>query len=245
MQKAVAVASDYGCKRLMLGVFSGNERALNLYRKIGFNVDLELTEVALVDGKWRNSIIMGLDLSDLQPRISPSEGSIDERIEIDKLKVRQLMDDDLDELNRLQNCPESTKSSSRIPPIPKEKTKQWYESLSVDRGKFCLACFEGKKLLGYLRYQALPPPFTYIWTEEFIVDVNEKPYTAANALLSALKEFSTRYGYRKIIADTPATSIPINKALKQQNFIEAGRMKAYYYIDGGYVDAIVYAFPKP
>ena len=68
---------------------------------------------------------------------------------------------------------------------------------------------------------------------------------AANALLSALKEFSTRYGYRKIIADTPATSIPINKALKQQNFIEAGRMKAYYYIDGGYVDAIVYAFPKP
>ena len=78
-------------------------------------------------------------------RISPSEGSMDERIEVDKLRVRQLMDDDLDELNRLQNCPESTKSSSRIPPIPKEKTKQWYESLNVDRGKFCLACFEGKK----------------------------------------------------------------------------------------------------
>jgi len=107
MQKAVAVASDYGCKRLMLGVFSGNERALNLYRKIGFNVDLELTEIALVDGKWRNSIIMGLDLSDLQPRISPSKCSIDERIEVDKLRVRQLMDDDLDELNRLQNRPES------------------------------------------------------------------------------------------------------------------------------------------
>ncbi len=245
MQKAVAVAGDYGCKRLMLGVFSGNERALNLYRKIGFNVDLELTDIVLVDGKWRNSIIMGLDLSDLQPRISPSEGSMDERIEVDKLRVRQLMDDDLDELNRLQNCPESTKSSSRIPPIPKEKTKQWYESLSVDRGKFCLACFEGKKLLGYLRYQTSPPPFTYIWTEEFIVDVNEKPYTAANALLSALKEFSTRYGYRKIIADIPATSIAINKAFKQQNFTEAGRMKAYYYIDRGYVDAIVYAFPTP
>jgi len=144
MQKAITVASDYGCKRLMLGVFSGNERALNLYRKIGFNVDLELTEIALVDRKWRNSIIMGLDLSDLQPKISPSEGSMNERIEVDKLRVRQLMDDDLDELNRLQNCPESTKSSSRIPPIPKEKTKQWYESLNVDRGKFCFACFEGK-----------------------------------------------------------------------------------------------------
>ena len=90
MQKAVAVASDYGCKRLMLGVFSGNERALNLYRKMGFHVDLELTDVVLVDGKWRNSIIMGLDLSDLQPRISPSEGSMDERIEVDKLRVRQI-----------------------------------------------------------------------------------------------------------------------------------------------------------
>ncbi|HEX69451.1 MAG TPA: GNAT family N-acetyltransferase, partial [Candidatus Bathyarchaeota archaeon] len=107
MQKAIAVASDYGCKRLMLGVFSGNERALNLYRKIGFHVDLELTDMVLVDGKWRNSIIMGLDLSDLQPRRSPSKGSMDERIEVDKLRVRQLMDDDLDELNRLQNCPES------------------------------------------------------------------------------------------------------------------------------------------
>ena len=91
----------------------------------------------------------------------------------------------------------------------------------------------------------MPPPFTYIWTEELIVDVNEKPYTAANALLSALKEFSTRYGYRKIIAGVPATSIVINKAFKQQNFMEAGRMKAYYYIDRGYVDAIVYAFPTP
>jgi len=245
MQKAIEVASDYGCKRLMLGAFEGNERALNLYRKMGFNVDLKLTEIALVDGKWRSNIIMGLDLSDLQPRISSSEGFVEEETETDKLRVRQLMDDDLDELNRLQNCPESTKSSSRIPPIPKEKTKEWYENLNVDRGRFCLACFEGKKLLGYLRYQALLPPFMYIWTEEFIVDVNEKPYVAAVALLSALKEFSTRYGYRKIIADVPVTSAAINKAFKRQNFVEAGRMKAYYYVDKGYTDAIVYAFPKP
>ena len=245
MQKAIEVASDYGCKRLMLGVFEGNERALNLYRKMGFSVDLKLTEIVLIDGKWRSSIIMGLDLSDLQPKASSSESLVEETIEIDKSSVRQLMDDDLDELNRLQNCPESTKSSSRIPPVPKEKTKEWYESLNVDRGKFCLACFEEEKLLGYLRYQTLPPPFIYIWVEEFIVDVNEKPYTAANALLSALKEFSTRYGYRKIVADIPATSAAINKAFKQQNFREAGRMKAYYYIDKRYVDAVVYAFPKP
>jgi RimJ/RimL family protein N-acetyltransferase len=188
---------------------------------------------------------MGLDLADVKPRISTCQESTFKEEKREGLVVRQLFDDDLDELYRLQNCPESTKSSSRIPPTPKEKTKEWYESLSGKKGSYCLACFEKKKLLGYIRYQTSPPPFTTIWTEEFIVDANDKPYTTADVLLSALKDFKERYRYKKITVDIPVTCVAITKALEKQGFKKAGIMKAYSYIDEYYVDSAVYAYPRP
>ena len=245
MEKAIEVAKAYGCKRLMLGAFEGNERALNLYRKMGFTTEATLTETVCIDGKWCGSVLMGLDLASVKPRISTCQESTFGEEKRGELVVRQLFNGDLDELYRLQNCPESTKSSSRIPPTPKEKTKEWYESLRGEKGIYCLACFEKDELLGYIRYRTSPPPFMTIWTEEFIVDVNAKPYTTADVLLAALKDFKERYGYRKITVDMPVTCVAVTKALRKQGFKKAGIMKAYSYIDEYYVDSAVYAYPKP
>lgn len=241
MEQAIRVARDYGCRRLMLGTYEGNERALNLYRRMGFKTESFLTEKAYIEGEWHGSIIMGLDLAGLEPRISqPPEIKIEEKPE--NLTVREFVDHDLNEINRLQNCLESTKSSSRIPPISKEKTKEWYESLSRLKNRYCFGCFKEQKLLGYIRYSTSPPPFTNVRIEEFIVDVNENPAASANALVLALLDFQKRYAYRKTVGSVPLTSAVLMAAFEKHGFKKVGTWKGYYFIDGHYVDAVSYAY---
>jgi len=46
--------------RIFLRVFSFNERALNLYKKIGFKTEGEMRESLYRNDKWHNIILMGL-----------------------------------------------------------------------------------------------------------------------------------------------------------------------------------------
>jgi len=153
------------------------------------------------------------------------------------------MNRDLDEVNRIQNCPESTKSCYRIPPTTKEETKRWYEKLKSREGKYCIACFKGDKILGYLQFRADVLPWPCLRFGETTVDVNQKPEETANALISAIKKFKERYGYRKIFAYIPKTSSAITSALENQGFKNTGAMKCYYFIDGHYVDVALFGYP--
>lgn len=239
MKEAIRVAKDYGYRRILLGAYEGNERAFNLYRKLGFETEFVLAEQVYLDGKWRGSRRMSLDLADSMPRIAkPSEMSIKEKAE--SLAVRQFFDDDLSEINRLQNCTESTKSSSRIPPISREKSKEWYESLSRLKNQYCYGCFRDKKLLGYIRFSTSPQPFAIMWIDEFIVDVNENPVKSADDLASALLAFQKRYAYRKIVGQIPLTNVVLTAAFEKQSFRKAGTSKGNYFIDEHYVDSVTY-----
>lgn len=243
MEKFIHMAKAHGCRKLMLDAFEGNERALKLYRKIGFKIESKVVKRSYIDGKWRNGIVMSLELASLEPRIdSPPKQKIAPKVEkeLSEFKVRQLMNMDLDELNKLQNCVESTKSSTRIPPVSKEKTKEWYESLNTQLGKFCFGCFKSKRMLGYLQFNAAPPPFIFIDVREFIVDIKESPVTVANLLVKALIDFKKRYIYRQITCEIPITSTILAQALEQNGFIKTGTWKGYYFIDGYYVDAVSY-----
>jgi RimJ/RimL family protein N-acetyltransferase len=249
MKEAIKLAKESGLRKLVLTTTEGNERAMRLYKKFGFEVEAHKSEYVYVNGSWRKEYIMGLELAPCEPKISkstlaesrkpssfakPTEQNID---------VRQLMDRDLDEVNRLQNCAESTKSSNKVPPISKEETNRWYEELNSREGKYCLSCFEDEQLLGYLRFRAGRHPSPNLQFEEIIVDVNKKPEEASKALVKAIKDFKERYGYRRIFAAIPQTSTTIINSLKRHGFKNSGAIKCYYFVDDHYVDVEVYGYP--
>jgi len=249
MAEGIKLAKQLGCRRIMLTTTEGNERAIGLYKKFGFEVEAHMSEYVWVDGSWRKEYIMGLELAPCEPKISESmllpsqEPSKPIKSTKRNIVVRQLMDRDLDEIWRLQNCPESTKSSSRVPPIPKDETKRWYEELKSSEGKYCLGCFEDERLLGYLRFRAGRPPSPCLVFEEMIVDAVRRPREVADTLIEAIKGFKERYGYRRIFAHTPQTSRAIVEALERHGFKNTGAMKCFTFIDGYYVDVAVHGYP--
>jgi len=250
MNEAIRLTKGLGCRKLMLGTIEGNERAILLYKKFGFETEAYEEDAVYIDGSWRKSYIMGLELAPCEPKLEQSTLSkpltsstkFTETISAD-IHVRQLMNRDLDEVNRIQNCPKSTKSCQRIPPITKEETKRWYEKLKSREGKYCIACFNGDKILGYLQFKADVLPWPRLRFEETIVDVNQKPEETSNALIAAIKEFKERYGYRKIFAYIPQTSSAITSTLENHGFKNTGAMKCYYFIDGHYVDVALFGYP--
>lgn len=162
MDEAIGLARKSGYRRLMLGTIEGNERAIRLYGKLGFKTEAYEPEQFYIDGSWKDGIMMGLELALCEPKLpstaSPSGGRSG-AYRGRHIHVREVKNCNLDELHRLQNCPESTKSTFRLPPITKEETKKWYEQLNSDEGKHCLACSKGDKLVGYLHFRAgLPNP---------------------------------------------------------------------------------------
>lgn len=249
MKEAIRLAKELGCQRLILGTTEGNERAIRLYQKFGFETEASENNEVYIDGTWRKNYIMGLDLAPCEPKADqPSSQELRTKRRsstksYENICVRQLMNSDLDEVNRLQNCPESTKSSFRIPPTTKEETKQWYEALNTEKGKYCLACFGDNEILGYLHFRTYRLPFPCLKFEEILIDVNQEPYLTAKALTSEIKDFMKRYWYQKIFAYVPETSVAIIDALEENGFSKTGAMKRYYYIDGYYVSIAVYEFP--
>lgn len=250
MEEAIKFAKESGCRRLMLGTTEGNERAIRIYQKFGFKTEALENDEVYIDSTWRKNYIMGLDLAPCKPKANLPSASQTLTAKVDltaksneNIRIRQLMNSDLDEVNRLQNCPESTKSSFRIPPTTKEETKRWYEALNTEKGKYCLAYFKDEKILGYLHFRANRLPFPCLKFEEIIVDINQEPYNTAKALTSAIKEFMKRYWYQRVFAYVPETSIAIIDALEENGFSKTGAMKCYYYIDGCYVNSAIYEYP--
>jgi RimJ/RimL family protein N-acetyltransferase len=240
VKEAIGLAKEAGCRRMVLGMIEGNERAARLYKKCGFKTEAYENDEVYIDGSWRRNLVMGLDLSPCTPRYKQKKSSQapsgirPSHLSVTRLQVRQLMNGDLDEIHRLQNCPESTKSTYRIPPTTKEESKQWYQSLG--EGKYCFACFRKNTILGYLHFRAYHLPFPCLKFEEIIVDVNEQPFEAADALISAVRQFRERYAYRKVFAQSPQHSTQITEALEQQGFKKTGAIKAFYLTDDHYAD---------
>jgi RimJ/RimL family protein N-acetyltransferase len=249
MTEAIRYAKELGCRRLMLGTTEGNERAMRLYQKFGFRTEAFENDEVYVDGSWRENYIMGLDLASCEPKADCSHGSQISPAKSDlttsnkNVQVRQLLNHDLDEVNRLQNCPESTKSSFRIPPITKEETKRWYKTLDTEKDRYCLACFLNNMIRGYLQFRPYRLPFPCLKFEEIIVDINQEPYETAKALTLSVKGFMSRYWYKKVFAYVPETSFAIVSALEENGFSKTGAMKCYYYVSEYYVDSAVYEYP--
>jgi RimJ/RimL family protein N-acetyltransferase len=246
MKEAERIGKELGLRKLVLGVFSGNDRALRLYEKSGYRQEACEHEEVYIDGSWRDGYYMTLELAKCEPRHKAITRTETKRrsksypAREGHIQTRQLGGKDLDEVNRLQNCTVSTKSSFRIPPVTKEETKRWYEGIKSEQGKYCIACFDGDRLLGYLHFRTLLPPFVYLRLEEIIVDEDQRPSETANALVAAFKNFKERYWYHRVFACTPETSSHVINALKQNGFKKSGAISSYYYVDGYYVDMGLY-----
>ena len=250
MKEAVRVAKELGIRRFMLDTFEGNERAIRLYKKFGFKTEAANQESVYLDGAWKDDYTMGLDLAPCEPRVTKTDlpertkGSVStKQLRSESLSVQQLMDKHLGEINRLQNCPESTKSTAKIPPITKEATRKWYEGLAVHEGSFCFGCFENQKLLGYVRFSGERLPFVTVGVEEILVDMKARPAATADSLVASLIGFFGRYGYHRMFGEIPETSQVIAESLEKHGFKKTGALKGYYFIDDHYVDALTYAYP--
>ena len=69
--EATRMLVDYGfdvlqLHRIWLHVFATNERALRTYERVGFKREGVLRESALIDGSWRDIIVMGLLSTDVR-----------------------------------------------------------------------------------------------------------------------------------------------------------------------------------
>jgi len=247
IQEIIRVAKELGFRKIVLGVFEGNERGLRLYKKFGFKREAYEKDMVWIDGSWRESVIMGLELAPCIPYLKQTHilHDIEKRHSTCNahMCITHLENHDLEEVNRLQNCVYSTKSSSRIPPVTKEQTKQWYEGIDSKEQKHCLACLNNDKLLGYLQFEGEISPFSCLKFEEIIVDVNQRPYETTMALIDAIKSFKERYGYRRISTYISEISHPIIDALEDNGFKKTGIIKGYYYVDGYYTNALVYGYP--
>ena len=60
MDKALELAEIRGLTRIELAVREDNERAIHLYKKLGFNVEGKHINSLLIDGKYYNQISMAL-----------------------------------------------------------------------------------------------------------------------------------------------------------------------------------------
>lgn len=249
MKEAIGFSKESGCRKLMLGTFEGNERAISLYAKLGFRTEAYEDEEVFIDGSWRKGFIMGLELAPCEPKlVDPllSQACVSNTklsAEQGDITVRQVITGDLDELHKLQNCLDSMKSTYRLPPVTKEETKKWFEKLNSEEGRYCFACFKGKELRGYLCFRASRPPFSCLRFEEIVVDVKREPHETAKMLISAIKDFKERYWYHKISAYVPETSMTVTEALENQEFKKTGAMKNCTFIDGYYANVAVYTFP--
>jgi len=248
MREAIRLAKQLGIRKIVLDTTEGNERAIKLYKKFGFENEAYQTDRLYVDSSWGKYYFMGLQLAPCEPKISPAKTTQPLKPnasfqKTDNVKVRQLMDHDLEELNRLQTCSESTKSNNRVPPVTREKTRRWYEKLDSFEGNHCFACFQNGTLLGYLRFRASRPPSPNLLLKEIIVDVNRRPAEAADALIAAIKGFRERYGYHRVFAQIPQTSTIIKTTLKNHGFKNTGAIQSRYFIDGYYVDMMFYEHP--
>jgi RimJ/RimL family protein N-acetyltransferase len=246
MPEAIRIAKELGFRKIVLGVFEDNARAMRLYEKSGFVKEAREKAEVWIDGSWRPGLIMSLELAPCKPKLKQSQIKSNTKSHFlapdAKISIRQLKDGDLDEVNRLQNCTQSTKLCFRVPPFAKEQTKQWYEGIKTQENKYAFAAFSSEKLVGYAMFKAAPPPFLCLRLEEIIVDANQNPYDAATALVTAVKGFRERYSYHTVSTLLPENSYPIINALENQGFKKNGALKDYYFIDEHYTNAAVYGY---
>jgi L-phenylalanine/L-methionine N-acetyltransferase len=60
LDAALKKAFQKNIVRVELVVFSDNEHAVRLYKKFGFRIEGELQDDAVIDGQYKNSLIMAL-----------------------------------------------------------------------------------------------------------------------------------------------------------------------------------------
>lgn len=58
IEPTMARAVDQGLTRIELTVFSDNDPAIALYRKLGFSIEGKLRNDALIDGRYHNALMM-------------------------------------------------------------------------------------------------------------------------------------------------------------------------------------------
>jgi RimJ/RimL family protein N-acetyltransferase len=67
MQEAIKWARGIGVVKLELTVFPHNEPAIALYRKLGFREEGLIGRRYLIDGRYIDAVLMGLDLDKVEP----------------------------------------------------------------------------------------------------------------------------------------------------------------------------------
>lgn len=68
VKEGTKVSKEMGCRRLVLSTIEGNERAIRLYEKSGFKTEAVENDEVFIDGSWRKSFVMGMELAPCAPK---------------------------------------------------------------------------------------------------------------------------------------------------------------------------------
>lgn len=72
VREAIERAERLGIREIVLDTTEGNDRAIRLYEKFGFEIEAYQTDRLYDDGVWRKYYFMGLQLVPCEPRINPT-----------------------------------------------------------------------------------------------------------------------------------------------------------------------------
>lgn len=160
----------------------------------------------------------------------------------DRVDLHVPTEDDLEFINRWRNRQEVRRWMPQSRPETPEDTREHYEEFvkgSDDSGASLLACVDGEPV-GMVSLFLVQPDsrhaFVGAWLEP---DAQGAGYGTEAASLLVEYAFDQR-NLRKLIAGARADNEPSRTVLERVGFQQEGRQREHYFIEGEYVDRVVY-----
>lgn len=165
----------------------------------------------------------------------------------DRLDLHVPTDDDLEFVNRWRNRPAVRRWMPQVRPETVEDTREHYEEFvkgSDDSGAAFLACVDGDPV-GVVSLFLVEPDsrraFVGAWLEP---DAHGQGYGTSAASLLVEYAFDER-NVRKLVAGARADNEPSRAVLERVGFEQEGRQREHYFVEGEYVDRVVYGLLAP
>jgi RimJ/RimL family protein N-acetyltransferase len=160
----------------------------------------------------------------------------------DRLDLRVATEDDLSFVTKWRNHPDVRRWMPRSRPETPEDTEEFYDDFvkgEDDSGVSLLVC-EGDEPLGLVSVFLVDTDSRRARLGAWLKpDAQSEGYGTEAASLLVEYAFEER-ALRKLVANARADNEPSRGTLEKLGFTQEGRQRDHYYIDGEYVDRVIY-----
>jgi RimJ/RimL family protein N-acetyltransferase len=160
----------------------------------------------------------------------------------ERVDLHVLTESDMPFLTRWRNHPEVRRWMPRSRPETADDTEEYYEEFiqgAADSGVGLLACVDGEpvgQVSMFLVEHASRRARLGAWLKP---DAQGQGYGTEAASLLVTYAFEER-NLRKLVANARADNEPSRDLIDRLGFVEEGRQREYYFVEGEYVDRVIY-----